>query len=241
MSGFDISLAQPGTPTYAAFATKAWQAEGIRLQKLMNESKSSARRENAGLDPPDLDLSDNEGDNSGGGFKTGGHNNTEAHGKNPGDDSEEQHHDHEHGDAQDDGTCKEHEKANCDAQHVHRLGQCGHKAIIHQPRGGAAHIDFIVNDQVECYMGLDSVPFGRSIDSTWPSKYKCKDVEEPCFKTCGKNNLDALNAVERGGPEPKILKLSDINLEDPEWNLDGGDSVDGGVMGLFKLGGDGSV
>jgi hypothetical protein len=249
MSGIDMSLAQPGAPTYAAFALKAWQAEGKRLQELMSGAKSLARLENTGFDASDLDLLDTDGQSMITNLKNDAEDTENAGEKNQGNDTssrqssrQEHHHDHEHGDVQDDGTCREHEKANCDAQHVHRLGQCGHKAIIHQPKGGTAHIDFIVNDQVECYMGLESVPFGRTLDSTWPSKYKCKDVEEPCFKTCGKNYLDVVNAsASAGGSEPKILKLSDINLEDPEWNYDGGDSVDGGVMGLFKLCGDGSV
>jgi hypothetical protein len=236
MSGIDMSLAQPGTPTYMAFALKAWQAEGKRLQDMM----SSARRESAS------DLSIGEG---GAG----------ADDEEVGDDDDEEnedcsHQSHEHEDLRhaenhrrDRGSIRnenDHDNSNCDAQHVHRLGQCGHKAIIHQPKDGAAHIDFIVNDQVECYMGLDSVPFGRNIDSIWPSKYKCKDVEEPylktCLKTLGKNVLGAINTSEAGCSVPKILKLSEINLQDPEWNFDGGDSVDGGVMGLFKLGGDGS-
>jgi len=38
----------------------------------------------------------------------------------------------------------------------------------------------------------------------------------------------------RGGP--KIIPLSEINLQDPEWNYDVNGSIDGGVMGLFKLG-----
>jgi hypothetical protein len=35
---------------------------------------------------------------------------------------------------------------------------------------------------------------------------------------------------------PKIIPLSEINLHDPEWNYDVNGSIDGGVMGLFKLG-----
>ena len=37
--------------------------------------------------------------------------------------------------------------------------------------------------------------------------------------------------------EPKIIQLSDINLQDPEWNYDvSGSNNDGGVVGLLKLG-----
>lgn len=38
------------------------------------------------------------------------------------------------------------------SQHKHRLeGKCGHRAIIHKPSDGNAHIDFVVDGQIECY------------------------------------------------------------------------------------------
>jgi hypothetical protein len=240
MSGIDLSLAQPGTPTYMAFALKAWQAEGKRLQDMMNFSQ----QESSGMDPSDLSVGETTGafktttedvdaevsdaDNEVGSHST--HGNDRVHDHIP-------HRAHQNNTPRDD-----HCSSTCDAQHIHLLGQCGHKAIIHQPKDGAAHIDFIVNDQVECYMGLDSVPFGRSVDSAWPSKYKCKEVNGASKKTCCNSVLGAIDSNKSGRPsEPKILKLSEINLQDPEWNYDGGDSIDGGVMGLFKLGSDGSV
>ncbi|KAG7337693.1 hypothetical protein IV203_008995 [Nitzschia inconspicua] len=237
MSGIDISLAQPGTPTYMAFAMKAWQAEGKRLQDMM----SFAQRESANIDASDLSVGETNG-----AFKnTAEH--VEARQDSAGNDdgsetSNGEKHSHSHSGHHHEAAGNLDDHHGCDAQHFHRLGQCGHKAIIHQPKDGVAHIDFIVNDQVECYMGLDSVPFGRSVDSAWPSKSKCRDVEGTTSKTCSKSVLGSANSSEAGGAsEPKILKLSEINLQDPEWNYDGGDSVDGGVMGLFKLGGDGSV
>jgi hypothetical protein len=243
MSGIDMSLAQPGTPTYMAFALKAWQAEGKRLQDMM----SAAQCENVNADASDLSVGETAGT-----FKTAtldidiGEKDAENEDRSQISDGDEQTHTHSHAHIHQDGAAgdqDDHDGSTCDAQHIHRLGQCGHRPIIHQPKDGAAHIDFIVNDQVECYMGLDSVPFGRSVDSAWPSKYKCKDVEGPSNKTCSKSVLGSIiHAKDTRGPsEPRILKLSEINLHDPEWNFDGGDSVDGGVMGLFKLGGDASV
>ncbi len=230
VAGIDDSLAQPGTPTYTAFALKAWQAEGQRLQGL----ERTARRDRANSDlsvdetearnksAPDGDDDDIESRNCGG----------QSHG-----------HHEEHHNAGGHNETDEHDSGKCDARHIHRLAQCGHKAIIHQPKDGAAHIDFIVKDQIECYMGLESLPLGRSVDSAWPSKYKCKDVDECSSKTCGKkmqNTADNWGSAESVGTEPKIFKLSDINLQDPEWNFDPSGSIDGGVMGLFQLGGDNS-
>jgi hypothetical protein len=230
MAGIDASLAQPDTPTYMGFALKAWQAEGKRLQDMM----SAAKRESTGIDPSDLSVGDPPTNP-----KVG---NNDSESDDASHDSDGHDHGHDHDDDDDDvGGANEisaqHDSSKCDARHVHRLGQCGHRAIIHQPKDGAAHIDFIVNDQVECYSGLNSVPLGTSVDSAWPSKYKCKEVEESGTNACGKNIPGADTASESGGSEPKILRLSEINLQDPEWNYDASGYVDGGVMGLFKLGG----
>eukprot|EP00536_Pseudo-nitzschia_multiseries_P006047 jgi/Psemu1/324181/estExt_fgenesh1_pg.C_1240026 len=153
-----------------------------------------------------------------------------------------------------------HDGANCDSRHMHRIGECGHKAIIHKPKDGAPHIDFIVNDQIECYQGQDSMSLagsswaGRSeksysIDSIWPSKYRCKEVVEDnagggkssCSKMFGHPNSEGPSNWAHLEPymqEPKLFKLSDINASDPEWSLDATEDVDGGVMGLFELGRD---
>jgi hypothetical protein len=232
-----MSLAQPDTPTYMAFALKAWQAEGNRLQKMM----SAAKRDNDIMEPSDISVLGETGT-----ITKDGNNDEDGDVADDDDDDDdsregyEHDHNHEHSQKSDyteteNNNC--HDSSNCDAQHLHRLGSCGHRAIIHQPKNGAPHIDFIVNDQVECYMGLESVPFGRNVDSAWPSKYKCKEVKDSSAKACSKSY--ATDVSESGVSEPKILKLSEINLHDPEWNFDAVDSVDGGVMGLFKLGGDG--
>jgi hypothetical protein len=237
MSGIDLSLAQPGTPTYMAFALKAWQAEGKRLQDMMTFSKE----ETACMDPSDFSVGETAG-----AFKTTAED-VDAEVSDA--DNEVESQSTGGNDPVHDGSLEhplqnqdDHGSTTCDAQHFHLLGQCGHRAIIHQPKDGAPHIDFIVNDQVECYMGLDSVPFGRSVDSAWPSKFKCMEVPGRSKKTCSKSVLGAINDNTPGrSSEPRIIKLSDINLQDPEWNYDGGDSIDGGVMGLFKLGSDSSV
>ena len=68
-------------------------------------------------------------------------------------------HSHNHGSSQ-----------SCNNLHLHRLeGKCGHKAIIHKPADGNAHIDFVVDGKVECYENCQPM-----IDSTafWLSKFK---------------------------------------------------------------------
>lgn len=234
MSGIDMSLAQPGTPTFMAFALKAWQAEGKRLQDMM----SSAERESANMDASELFAADNAG-----AFKSSpagaGAGEDTSHNEERAQSSEGRSRTHDYNQQQQED---QDDHQGCDAQHFHVLGQCGHKAIIHAPKDGVAHVDFVVNDQVECYMGLDSVPFGRNVDSAWPSKTKCREVQDTCPKSCSKSVLDSVDVGENGQfTEPKIFKLSEIDLQGSEWNFDAGESVDGGVLGLFKLGGDVSM
>ena len=159
--------------------------------------------------------------------------------------SQSHHHHHRHGTST--GGENVH-SSSCDAQHVHRLeGQCGHRAIIHQPKEGTAHIDFVVGDQVECFHGIE--PLGKNSDQVaWPSKYKCSDVpagtsnNESTTTSCIKNNpsmAEIMEKLESSGSqilEPKIYQLKDIDLDDAEWQLDNTGTIDEGLAGLFKLG-----
>jgi len=265
IAGVDASLAEQTTPTYTRFAAKAWTSEGKRLRSLndtifggkrMNASVESVvqgqniyseidahNTTNAGTQP---DKNCTTADNVVASQNSNGHNHNRDHNQHStGSEFGNNHavagnrNDHEI------ATEIEHDSAKCDARHMHRIGECGHKAIIHQPKDGTApHIDFIVNDQVECYSGQDSMSFtGGSLDSAWPSKYRCKEVEESsCAKACGKNVPGKFDNgwghLEPLVPQPKIFKLSEIDTEDPEWAFDTNDDVDGGVLGLFKLGRD---
>ncbi len=84
-------------------------------------------------------------------------------------------HDHDDISNQKQNTAK---TQNCfEGRHVHRLeGKCGHKAIIHKPENGPAHVDFVVNGRVECYQGLK--PVGKDVSDIplWPSKYSCAQL-----------------------------------------------------------------
>eukprot|EP00531_Pseudo-nitzschia_arenysensis_P020823 CAMPEP_0116147434 /NCGR_PEP_ID=MMETSP0329-20121206/17752_1 /TAXON_ID=697910 /ORGANISM="Pseudo-nitzschia arenysensis, Strain B593" /LENGTH=576 /DNA_ID=CAMNT_0003643361 /DNA_START=193 /DNA_END=1920 /DNA_ORIENTATION=- len=250
LAGVDATLTDQNTPTYIKFALKAWEVEGKRLRNLQDKLKGGKGTKNVTIDiyPRNMDgtlvsrpigkddenndaaivSSDSDGHNENHNNEHCSHNHGHNHGENNGQNGVH------------DGSTLKHDKAKCDARHMHRLGECGHRAIIHQPKDGSPHIDFIVNDHVECYGGQDSLSLaGKSFDTAWPSKYKCKDLEEPCAKACGKSvasehssnwaNMDL-------GQEPKLFKLSEIDTGDSEWAFDANEESDGGVMGLFKLG-----
>ena len=253
VAGVDSSLAEQNTPTYVKFALKAWEAEGKRLRRLQDAIRREKGTKNVtiAMSPTNMDGTPLSRQTS----KNDENNETpivssDSDVYNQDQNNEHRNHDHSQSDCQNQNndqnvasTLVKQDKSKCDARHMHRLGECGHKAIIHQPKDGTPHIDFIVNDQVECYGGQDSVSLtGRSFDTAWPSKYKCKELEEACGKACGKSvasehsatwgnmNMDSL--VQ----EPKVFKLSEIDTGDPEWTFDTNEDADGGVMGLFKLG-----
>jgi hypothetical protein len=83
---------------------------------------------------------------------------------------------------------------------------------------------------VECYHGIDIEPS----KSSWPSQYNCADFEEAC-RCCDSRNVTDDDALKLRQLQPRSISLSDINLADPEWNELTG-SIDGSLMGLFKLG-----
>jgi len=114
-------------------------------------------------------------------------------------------------------------------------GKCGHKAIIHQPKDGSAHIDFIVGDRVECYSGVQ--PVGNKSLSVWPSKYKCEDLRcpTPCAEKICELDMPLPLDMDAGKNTPKLLDLCDIDLDGAEWNSDLNGSM-GTLLGLFKLG-----
>ena len=212
MGGFDPRDCQPNTPLYHEFARKAWENEAKRL-------RAQARATGAGGD-----FSFDELDRISGVASATTAADVESLDK-------ETDHDHDH----DHGGHSNHERGekkcgeDCDYRHIHRIdGQCGHKAIIHKPKDGNAHIDFVVGDKVECYHGIE--PLGKSFDAAWPSRYKCREAGD--HGNCGSENFKGISEIII----PKIFDLSEINLQDPEWNYDVTGSIDGGVAGLFRLG-----
>jgi hypothetical protein len=221
MAGVDPKLCNEKSYPHLEFAMKAWQAEGRRLQEVVRNTQASFREA-----PLESTLNPAAGSRN----ATSDRDDASAHSsaQSPHQHSSRNHnhsgHSHSHGKTED-GE---------ESRHIHRLdGQCGHKAIIHHPKDGVAHIDFVIGQVVECYHGIE--PSGNK--TIWPSKYKCKDIEDCSNK--GNKDVDITTSLmdfDSEKQEPKIIPLSDINLQDPEWNFDVGGSIDGGVSGLFKLG-----
>eukprot|EP00548_Thalassiothrix_antarctica_P008977 CAMPEP_0194136356 /NCGR_PEP_ID=MMETSP0152-20130528/6382_1 /TAXON_ID=1049557 /ORGANISM="Thalassiothrix antarctica, Strain L6-D1" /LENGTH=517 /DNA_ID=CAMNT_0038832973 /DNA_START=76 /DNA_END=1629 /DNA_ORIENTATION=+ len=131
-----------------------------------------------------------------------------------------------------------------EGRHVHRLsGKCGHKAIIHQPPGRPAHIDFVVDGKIECYEGIKPVgPRGQG--ALWPSRHKCIDLACPTdgrghALACGSNMTELdVHHSEVQCVEPKQLSLTDVDFDGKEWNVDffSHDGQDDTLLGLIKLG-----
>lgn len=210
MGGFDPRDCQQNTLLYQEFARKAWEREAKRLRAQARAVGDYSFDELdrisgvASATTADVESLDKETD----------HDHDHDHSTN-----------NDHHDDEGEKKCGE----DCDYRHIHRIdGQCGHKAIIHKPKDGNAHIDFVVGDKVECYHGIE--PLGKNFDAAWPSRYKCREAGD--HGNCGSENFKGISEIII----PKIFDLSEINLQDPEWNYDVTGSIDGGVAGLFRLG-----
>ncbi|CAJ1947673.1 unnamed protein product [Cylindrotheca closterium] len=123
------------------------------------------------------------------------------------------HHNHNHN----------HNKKPCHNQtglHIHRLdGQCGHKPIIHHPKDGVPHIDFIVGDMVECYHGVDPIkrnkaPFTAAVPPServikWQSKYTCGEMD--CSGECPSTGTPGVVA----GVDPHVVVVTNPPVPPP--------------------------
>jgi len=117
-------------------------------------------------------------------------------------------------------------------RHVHRLdGQCGHRVVLHKPKEGVPHIDFIVNDRVECYHGVAGIKHKKSGKMMYPSKYSCDDLDccpgedndAPCKHAkvdCGETHQENHTCHEMTmRTEPTVLELTDVaDREDFHFN-----------------------
>jgi len=131
-------------------------------------------------------------------------------------------------------------------RHMHRLmGKCGHKAIIHRPQNGNAHVDFVVDGKVECYEHMKPIE-GKDTAVLWPSQYKCDELK---CKT-GRNSKNCHGAkcpkltddfpdtcLDVCNMEPKQIDLSELDMNGKEWSSEfftfSGDDT---LMGLIDLG-----
>eukprot|EP00550_Attheya_septentrionalis_P010795 CAMPEP_0198306240 /NCGR_PEP_ID=MMETSP1449-20131203/58314_1 /TAXON_ID=420275 /ORGANISM="Attheya septentrionalis, Strain CCMP2084" /LENGTH=794 /DNA_ID=CAMNT_0044008789 /DNA_START=832 /DNA_END=3216 /DNA_ORIENTATION=+ len=114
-----------------------------------------------------------------------------------------------------------------DGRHVHQLeGKCGHRAVIHHPEGGHAHVDFVVNGKVECYHGVKSVESNKS--GLWKSRFNCAQLCCEDQLGCDQVNQVMKNFQQQSGgsspslveTDPVLLDLGDIDLQSKEWNID---------------------
>lgn len=215
-AGYETSQIVEGSPAYMKVALKLWEGEGKRLESLLGCHNN--RQELCDCLP---------------GVGTAAATSHHAHGG-------ASHHCH----SDDAHDCKgaEHQCGpDFQGRHVHRLsGKCGHKAIIHQPPGKPAHIDFVVDGQIECYEGIKPVgPKGQG--AMWPSRYKCIDLACPTdpqkqIMACGSTGEQVSESVP--DVEPKQLSLTDVDFDGKEWNVDFfcQDGQDDTLQGLIKLG-----
>jgi hypothetical protein len=245
MAGFDPEIAQDEqSEQYIQVALAAWEREGQRLQSLMSSSNPAADAEppleaNTPPSPPGGSAGSGRDPHLGGGGGGGPimfqSEQQESQQQRPASGGSHHHHQHEH-------HSHDHPGGECafeGGRHIHRLeGRCGHKAILHQPPNGAAHIDFVVGDRVECYQGVEP----KSNDSTikvWPSNYKCEELR--CNNKCTDPTLAGSAKSHKHSrlgcvvmTDPKILDMDEIDLEGDEWNSDFANEET--LLAMFKLG-----
>mmetsp|Transcript_7445 Transcript_7445/g.17852 ORF Transcript_7445/g.17852 Transcript_7445/m.17852 type:complete len:641 (-) Transcript_7445:150-2072(-) len=194
----------PFSKQHLAFCFKAWQAEGKRLGGLMEKHHPQWKDDDdfspewrRMIQQPILHSQDGD-DAKGTTFARNNNKRTQSTG-NSGDSSSSKQkkknkkdHNHLH------HNNKNKACHNPTGFHIHRLdGHCGHKAIIHNPKDGVPHIDFIVGDVVECYHGVEPIkrqrpkkqglppPSDRVIK--WQSKYTCGEMD--CSGDCSSDGL----------------------------------------------------
>jgi hypothetical protein len=242
LAGFSLEQASDDSPKCIEFAVKAWQQEGQRLEELV-------RSKNISISPFDnlSSLSGREEEEMYGTKLRADSERKCDHGETTrqsgeGRQQQQQQQQQQHG-AHD--ACSSHTHSDHlhdrsfsgeDGRHTHshRLQGCGHKAILHQPADGPAHIDFVVGDKIECYQGLRP-PMGpaehTNLMNIWPSQYTCDAVscENPGCAANGASNQhqgeEAPNAL------PRILDISSLDLDGKEWIS----AVDDTLLSLFKL------
>jgi len=228
LAGYEQDECQDGSSTHLQFSLAAWQSEGKRLQSLMEQSQVEEPPLEVESAPKTGPAAATNGNSSRSSHSDHGHEHGHSHG-------------HNHGTAEDGGDCY------MDGRHIHRLeGKCGHKAILHQPLNGTAHIDFLVGNKVECYQHSHPIaPTNTTNISVWPSKYKCGEMEG-CSAQSACNEMTAPHNHSEGScssvVSPRILELHDIDFDGKEWNSDFADGqIDETLLGLFKLGGSNEI
>ena len=195
LSGYGHDEAKEGGPHQLQFALEAWQREHERLQKLIRNNTEV-------LCDAVPTLTEREQQYEG--SRLANTTKTSQAGETRSTDSCKLH-SHDQSVGQSHVSC-----STCEGRHIHRLdGKCGHPAVLHHPKGGAPHIDFVVGDKVECFADIqaksDSVASGQAL---WPSQYRCEDVGCPNPDQCSKTHLDEPEAHNNMS---NLLHLNDFN------------------------------
>ena len=220
LSGYGHEEASEGNQVQLRFALEAWQKEGKRLQELIRNSTDVICDEapTGQYQNPVNTMHSIEAARL-----------VSSHSNDHGGDSSQSTQTHLHRSISDSS-----------GRHIHKLeGKCGHRAILHQPKGGTPHIDFVVGDKVECYG--DVRPSPDAPNNHWPSQYRCDELDCTTADLCSKARAEDPQSSSGGdgirSNKAKVLDLSSVDLTTPEWSLDFNDDV---LMGLFRLGDKGS-
>ena len=250
LAGYDLEETNEASTAYKLFAFKAWSEEGKRLEQQIGRLDPS---------PPPPELPHESADGKIPAMRV---DHSRNHGKSCCSGEEKCYADDK------DGCCTSgnEDRACFDGRHVHRLeGKCGHKAIIHQPDGAPAHVDFVVNGKVECYEGIR--PVGNNA-AMWPSRYNCKQLSCPTdsnphkvrkqfgilcpshFVTFSQLSFALVKLCQvacecenectvKNYADPKEFPLSAIDLDGKEWDQDFFENNNGNensLAGLIQLG-----
>lgn len=233
-AGVNPEQAQEGSHCYLKFAWEAWQQEGKRLQQLLLEQTLSESRRKAEQEkqqqngPEELKKRPYETGNE---LYEAQDQQQQAPAPHLYQDSLSPARGYSHQRPSSPSTCQYYHKQAKTCQglrHVHRLGgQCGHRAVLHQPPGGTAHIDFVVGDTVECFQDVPT-----SSSGLWPSQFSCKEVG---YENNGSDDC-CTNATTT--PMPKRYPVDEVNWDGNEWIPDFSNEESSSLLGLFRLQGD---
>lgn len=187
-SGFSAEQTEECDELYLEFAEKAMESERRRIMRLQRTFRSSSIDVNETVSQVDSQV-----DSSGNAEHIHDHSHSHDHAKFlPGSES---------------NSCLH-------SRHLHRLeGRCGHRAIIHKPASGNAHIDFVVDDKIECYQ--DCVLLTDE-EAYWPSKFRCDELGNHQHNDDhSKHKCDGDSCKIQ--TKPKLLDLNEIDLFGEEW------------------------
>jgi hypothetical protein len=244
LAGYGHEVVREGNPSQLRFALEAWQNEGKRLQELLRNNSDVT------LDDAPLFVAEQQTATS---KKRPVNNSREVADSPPPcrepaatNNSGSSAHYHPPGNSHGHSRPQSNPCQLSDGRHVHRLErECGHRAILHQPDGQTAHIDFVVGDKVECYGEIRPLQAGPGESSNnngaiWPSRYRCDELDCSNADQCANATGDESHQHSPECTNPnmaKVIDLKDIDLNNGEWTTDVNDDV---LMSLFRLGNKGS-